>query len=292
MFPDGNVAEYSANVIAECIYSQVDDEGRQYILMDEIVDWKKTNEALETIPQVSHNGYVHLHRTTKGIKLCIKWKDGSTSWENLKDLKEGYPLQVAEFALSQQLTELPVFSWWVKDMLKHKERIIKAVKTRYPKRTHIYGIQLPKTIPEAYKIDRLTNTDYWHQAILKEMKNNTVAFKILEDSEQAPVGSQWIPFHMIFDVKCDLTRKVQFIARGHWAEAPTQLTYSLAVMQISVRIAFLIAALNDIEILAADIGNAYLQAPAREKVHTMAGPEFGPDNIGKTSDYSKGHIWP
>jgi hypothetical protein len=38
MFPDGNVAEYSANVIAESLYSQVDDEGRQYLLMDEIID--------------------------------------------------------------------------------------------------------------------------------------------------------------------------------------------------------------------------------------------------------------
>jgi hypothetical protein len=34
MFPEGNVAEYSANVIAECLYSQVDDEGRQYLLLD------------------------------------------------------------------------------------------------------------------------------------------------------------------------------------------------------------------------------------------------------------------
>jgi hypothetical protein len=37
----------------------------------------------------------------------------------------------------------------------------------------------------------------------------------------------------------------------------------------------MIAALNDLEILAADIGNAYLNAPTREKVYTIAGPEFG-----------------
>jgi hypothetical protein len=38
------------------------------------------------------------------------------------------------------------------------------------------------------------------------------------------------------------------------------------VTRESIRIAFLIAALNDLEILSADIGNAYLQAPAREQV--------------------------
>jgi hypothetical protein len=38
---------------------------------------------------------------------------------------------------------------------------------------------------------------------------------------------------------------------------------------------FLIAALNDLHILSADIGNAYLNAPNREKVYAIAGKEFG-----------------
>jgi hypothetical protein len=37
----------------------------------------------------------------------------------------------------------------------------------------------------------------------------------------------------------------------------------------------LIAALNDLDILAADIGNAYLNAPTQEKVYSIAGREFG-----------------
>jgi hypothetical protein len=281
MFPDGNVAEYSANVIAEYLYSQVDNEGRQYLLLDEIIDFKKTEDAFDdyNILQLSHNGNVHPIRTTIGWKLCGKWKDGSTSWENLKDLKESYPVQVAEYAISRGLNE---FRWWVKDTLKHKDRIIKAIKSRYLKRTHKYGIQLPKTVAKAYEIDRATNTDYWHQAIIKEMKNNAVAFKFLEDGEAVPVESQWIPFHMIFDVKCDFTRRARFVAGGHWTEAPTQMTYSSVVTRDSVRIAFLVAALNDLDILTAGVGNAYLQAPTREKVHTTAGPEFGPENIGKT----------
>jgi hypothetical protein len=126
-----------------------------------------------------------------------------------------------------------------------------------------------------------SNIDYWHQAILKEMKKNAVAFKILEDGEQPPMGLQWIPFHMIFDVKCDFTRKAKFVAGGHWTDAPTQPTYSSVVTKDSIRIAFLIAALNDLDIMS-DAGNAYLQASAREKVHTTAGPEFGPNNVGKT----------
>jgi hypothetical protein len=87
---------------------------------------------------------------------------------------------------------------------------------------------------------------------------------------------------MIFDVKCDFTWKAQFVARGHCTDTLNSITYSSVVTRESVHFGFLIAALNDLDILAADIGNAYLQAPAREKVHTTAGPEFGPNHVGKT----------
>jgi len=137
-------------------------------------------------------------------------------------------------------------------------------------------------IEEAYQIDKETGTTFWHQAILKEMKNNAVAFRFLEENESVPVGSTWIPFHMIFDVKCDLTRKARYVAGGHWTQPAAQITYSSVVTRESIRIAFLVAALNDLEILSADIGNAYLQAPAREQVHTTAGPEFGPARQGQT----------
>jgi hypothetical protein len=58
-------------------------------------------------------------------------------------------------------------------------------------------------------------------------------------------------------------------------ETPSSLTYSSVVSRDSVRIALLIAALNDLNVMACDIQNAYLTAPCREKICTIAGPEFG-----------------
>jgi len=46
----------------------------------------------------------------------------------------------------------------------------------------------------------------------------------------------------------------------------------------------LIAALNDLDIDAADIGNAYLNAPPKEKVYIKCGPEFGPEFEGQHAD--------
>ena len=53
------------------------------------------------------------------------------------------------------------------------------------------------------------------------------------------------------------------------------------VTRDSVRIAFTLAALNDLQILAGDVQNAYLNAPTKEKIWFKAGPEFGKDKVGK-----------
>jgi hypothetical protein len=86
---------------------------------------------------------------------------------------------------------------------------------------------------------------------------------------------------MIFDVKMDLTRKARLVAGGHQTEVPTESTYSSVVSRDSVRIAFTLAALNDLEVLSADVQNAYLNAPTKEKVYSIAGPEFGSTNQGR-----------
>jgi hypothetical protein len=80
---------------------------------------------------------------------------------------------------------------------------------------------------------------------------------------------------MNFEVKMDFTRKARFVAGGHMTDPPPFLTYSTVVSRDSVRIGFLLAALNNLDLVSIDIGNAYLQANTKEKVYTIAGPEFG-----------------
>jgi hypothetical protein len=217
----------------------------------------------------------HLRRTTKGWKLLIQWKDGTSTWERLANLKESNPVQVAEYAVANKLAEEPAFIWWIKDVLRRRDRIISKVKARYWKRTHKFGIRVPKSVKEALEIDAEMGTDFWKRAIEKEMANVMPAFKFLEGDENLPVGCQKIDCHIIFDVKLDLTRKARYVAGGHMTEAPAALTYSSVVSRESVRIAFMAAALNGLDILAADAQNAYLNADCRESVYTIAGPEFG-----------------
>ena len=44
--PNGSVAENTVNTIAENIYSQIDSEGRQFVIMSKIVDHKKDLSAI------------------------------------------------------------------------------------------------------------------------------------------------------------------------------------------------------------------------------------------------------
>ena len=73
------------------------------------------------------------------------------------------------------------------------------------------------------------------------------------------------------------TRKARLVAGGHTTDPPSSITYSSVVARDSVRIAFTIAALNGLTPMSCDIGNAYLNAPCREKVWCIAGHEFGSD---------------
>ena len=61
---------------------------------------------------------------------------------------------------------------------------------------------------------------------------------------------QHIPCKIIFDVKMDLTCKARYIANGSMTDMSVGLYYYSVVFCDSVGITFLVAALNDLDILA------------------------------------------
>jgi hypothetical protein len=119
-FPDGTTAEYTANIIAENLFSQSDSEGNQYVILKEICDHKKDGRAIlkEDGFTTSKNGNKVPKTTTKGWNLLVEWKDGSSDWIALKDLKESNPVELAEYAIANQLQEEPAFKWWVANVMR------------------------------------------------------------------------------------------------------------------------------------------------------------------------------
>lgn len=280
-FSDGHSEELSANLIAQHLYSQIDEEGERHILLDDIVDYRMNDKAVrkEDAFVLMNNGVRRRKETTQGWQLLCQWKDGSTNWVALKDMKQSYPVKVAEYAIANRIDGEPAFAWWVSTTLKRTERIIAKVKSnKYWTRTHKFGIRIPKSVEEAIVIDQNNGDTLWWDAICQEMANVRPAFEKWEASEsELPPGYQKIRCHFIFDVKMgeNFRRKARLVANGNETEAPTELTYSSVVSRDSIRIALLIASLNDLQLLACDIQNAYLTADCRERIYVTAGPEFG-----------------
>lgn len=95
-----------------------------------------------------------------------------------------------------------------------------------------FGIIIPNTVDDAYRLDAENGNTYWTDSIKKEMvlvyKYKT--FKILEDDEIMLPGFQEIMCHVIFTVKFDLQQKSRYVAGGHLVKKqPSYNTYSRVV---------------------------------------------------------------
>jgi Reverse transcriptase (RNA-dependent DNA polymerase) len=280
--PDGGVVDYAANVIAKCMYAQCDAEGNQFLMLEALEDHKCTDDVMRADElYVEINGKQHIRKSTHGWLLSVQWKDGSSSWETLADVKELYPVQCAEYAVAKRINKEPAFVWWVPYTLNKRDHIIAAVASCYHKRTHKYGFCVPKTVQEAIMIDCENGNTLWQDAIKKEMSAVGIAFCILTDDKKILPSYQQIKCHLIFDIKMeDFKRKARYVAGGHMMEALPVLTYASVVLRDTVRIALKIAALHDLQVKTSDIQNAYLTAPVSEKIWVICGPEFS-SNAGK-----------
>ena len=276
-FLDGHTASMSANAIAEHMFAQVDQHGHRLLLLESIVDHRFSEDAIkEDEAFFERNNRKHRKRTTKGAELLMRYKDGSEAWLKLKDAKESFPLEVADYSIRVKIDHLPQFAWWVPYVVKKRTAIVKKVKSKYWQRTHKYGIRIPKDVPEAKRLDRDNQDTKWWDAICEQMKDVRVAF---EACDSVPVGHTQITCHMIFDVKLgeNFRRKARFVGDGHKVDSPPSMNYSSVVSRDSVRIGLLIAALNNLDVFSCDIKNAYLTAPCKGKYYIIAGEEFGSD---------------
>ena len=119
---DGQKQAMSLNIIAENMFASVDKEGYRHLLLDSIIGFWKSSKAVEKEDAfvTSSNGTKRQKETTKGIKIHFQWKDGSTTWSKMKDAKDSYPVQLAEFAVANGISGEPAFAWWVPYTIKKK----------------------------------------------------------------------------------------------------------------------------------------------------------------------------
>ena len=125
------------------------------MVVKEICDHRKDDRAIPILNgfTTSKNGnrtpkqtIMMPKQTTIGCQLLVEWKDGSSDWSDLKDLKESNPVEVAEHVAANKTVGEPAFMWWVVTVLDQRNRIISKLKRRYWKTMHKFGIRVPKYI--------------------------------------------------------------------------------------------------------------------------------------------------
>ena len=183
-FSNGDIEIMMANTIAENLLAQVDEEGHRQMLIDEIQDHCVTKDAIPKSKGTyeTKRGPDKKIRATRGWEFYVQWKDGSGDWVSLKDLKDSYAIELADYEVNNQIDEEPALAWWVPYVIKKRKTIIKKVKSKYWQRTHTYELCAPKTIHEAKEIDKENGNTLWIDAVKLEMSNVMIAFEEIEDS--------------------------------------------------------------------------------------------------------------
>ena len=236
-FEDVRIGEYIANIIAESIYSNTDEEGRSHSILDDTIGHRRSEDTVS-----KEDGFTVVKNvkrrvvTTKGWDLLVTWRDGSRSWIESKDLKESHPVDVAEYAMSRKLENYPAFAWWVSTVLKRREKIISKLKSlRRAHKDIKFGIEIPTSLKQARELDKSNGNSLWENAINKESDKVRVTFKLLDNNYPVPIGSKLINYHFVFGVKMNLSQKARLVAGGHLNKnVPRHTTYSSVVLRETV----------------------------------------------------------
>ena len=116
----------AANAIAENLFAQIDDEGNRHVLFQDIIEYRTNfKQVLQQDAFVTTcTGTRRRQETAIRWELLVQWKDSSTTWVSLKDMKEAYPIQSAENAVQARLAEEPAFAWWVSYTLRKRNHVI------------------------------------------------------------------------------------------------------------------------------------------------------------------------
>ena len=128
-YTDGTTEQLAANIIAENMLSKVASEGHHYQVLTEVTDKKKDDSDITKVDGFikSSNGKIHRKRTTHGWNLLVEWKDRSFHWVPQKDLEQSHLVELDEYAIVNEISDEPAFNFWVKETLRHIDKIISKV---------------------------------------------------------------------------------------------------------------------------------------------------------------------
>jgi hypothetical protein len=291
----------NGDVILHC-----EDGSYKTLSAEEVMNHLNQSQDVKEIAKILDHQWAPL---SGNLLLKVQWYTDEESLIEADILKEDNPMLLARYILEHPVEKTRSGFWntWAKDMVNSVNKTLRRLRSMYEldqatinigdlpfrKASRVcrrkkkkpdfgsmaikFGVDVPRTVDEALALDKKNGDNKWAEAIQKEMQGlyDHETFKFLEPNVSAPKGYQYAPLRMIFDVKPDGRCKARLVIGGHVVDSSEHSGYSSVVKLTSVRLLNIIAEAQGLECLAGDIGNAYLNAPTREKVYVRCGLEFG-----------------
>ena len=172
-YADGEKSALSANLTAESMFAHIEKAGNRHVLMDKITDHWFDQAAVNSqdVFVTTSSGTKFRIQTTQGFSLFVKCHNGNTTWVALNYIKQAYPVQLAQYALADNISIETAFAWWVPHILKKRNCIIEKVKYKYWLKNHKFGIKVPKNKKQAIEYDRESGNKLCWDSVCQDMKN-------------------------------------------------------------------------------------------------------------------------
>jgi transposase InsO family protein len=265
-----------------------DDEYEDVMAYNEILERLEADQENPTVWKfkriAGHQGPLHPnHPSYMGCKynVTMEWENGEITPEPLSVIAKDDPVACAIYARDNNLLELDGWKRFKSIARRQKKllRMVNQAKLRSfrtaPK--YMYGFEIPKDYNDALRLDRLHGNTKWQDCTKLEMDQLAEYNVFVDIGKGAPIpkGYQKIRVHLVYACKHDGRHKARLVADGHLTDVPVDSVYSGVVSIRGLKLMIFLAELNDLDLWATDIGNAYLEAYTTEKVAIIAGPEFG-----------------
>ena len=235
----------------------------------------------ETI--LDHDGPINSndpHYKGSSWNLKILWENGETTWEPLSIIAATDPISCAFYGKEHNLLGLNGWKRFRRLAKRQKifTRMVNQAKLQSFRNREVwkFGIQVPQSADQARELDKKYGFTKWADAENLEIKMID-EYNTFEDrglGGTPPPGFKRITLHMVYDVKHDGRCRARLVADGHKTETPLEGVYSGVVSLRGLRLALFLGELNNLETWGADISSAYLCAPTREKLYTIADDYF------------------
>ena len=127
--------------MSENIKCRADDDDHVSMSLYAMINHRKENTPCDLKDKHAYfNNQRKLRKSTQGQDLEVAWKDGSTDWTSLEDLKRLNLVEVVEHAKSRYTDKEVAFHWWVPCLLKKREVIISAQRKEFPLQNILFSV--------------------------------------------------------------------------------------------------------------------------------------------------------